>query len=326
MRYAAGWVVTLAGMACLTSCGEDGGPLAPIPLDVGAQGSTVRVGRLVYVTSTRIDTIARGDGVVRPTLITRVNVRNEGSNAVDISHGACNVSVDAYRTPDRDGPPAWNYDLSEDWGEGYARACIAILLVTRIAPGEEKQIGVNHTPLIDILADSLSDGRYYLAARVGANVASGVLLLPAGEFDLAVARPPLRDSVRHGSLDYRASSVVLSDGGTVQTTVTAIMWHGGGMLISYPRECVLTLAAYRDRNRRDAAPRSGAPDWQQARACAPGDEAYSLHGGGLTFRENVPTADILGADRPDGEHYLAVSVRTPTRHLWLSAGRVELRR
>ncbi|HSA55049.1 MAG TPA: hypothetical protein VLE53_05060 [Gemmatimonadaceae bacterium] len=300
--------------------------MAVIPVELGATGSTMRAGRFTYVTSSRIDMIEGWDGAVVPTLVTRVTIRNDAASAVEITHGACNVSVDAYRSPDRRGAPVWNHDRSESWDRGDARACDAVLLMTHLAPGEVKQLGVNFISLIDILGDSLPDGWYFLTARTRSSSTPAGIQLPAGDFDLTVARPALRDSVRHGGLTYRAWSTVPSGGGVVQATVTAVS-HAGGILIGFPRACAVTLAAYVNRERRDAAPRSGAPDWQQVRACAEGEQVYSLGGGkGLTFQETVQITDILGASRPDGEYHLAVMVRTPTRNLWLSAGSVALRR
>lgn len=312
---------------CAVGCSESGGPVAVVPLDVGPTGSTVRAGSFTYFTRSTIDTLVRANGTRYPALTSRVSIRNDGPRVVEVTHGVCNVSLDAYWMGGTTGQRVWDYDRSEAWDDGTPRLCILVGVVTRLNPGEEKPLGVNRTPLIDILGDSLSDGRYLFGARVQSSVTPAGMVLHAGEFDLEVARPPLRDSVRHDVLTYRAGSTVSADGGAIQAHVTARLTHAGGALVTFPRECVLTLAAYRDYGRRDAAPRSGAPDWTQARSCSDGEVIHSLdRGEALTFQESVPVLDVLGESRPEGEYFLAVLIRTPTRNLWLSAGSAELRR
>jgi hypothetical protein len=83
---------------------------------------------------------------------------------------------------------------------------------------------------------------------------------------------------------------------------------------------VVRVLAFRDRARRDAAPRSGAAEWRQTTAgCAAGTTQLSLsRGESRTF-----TADA--GPLPPGRHYLAALVRAAGRDLYLSAGEVDVR-
>lgn len=183
------------------------------------------------------------------------------------------------------------------------------------------------TRLIELLGDSLPNGRYYLSALVYSG-APGTVSVPAGDFDLALTRPPLADSVIHDLLTYRSAlSVVGSANGTLRANVTATLTHAGGSLDEFPRDCPIELVAYRAKDRRDSAPRSGAPDWRPTRPCSNAWAQVILNRGQSTSFETTAAArEILGSTLPEGLYHFAVVVHTRTRRVWLAAGSAELRR
>ncbi len=160
------------------------------------------------------------------------------------------------------------------------------------------------------------------------SVAPAGFSVPAGDFELALARPPLPDSLSHNRITYEASPILTADAGsTIRAKVEATLTHAGSSLVYYPRDCVVELVAYRDRDRRDTAPRSGAPDWRESRACAAGEQQVILNRGqSITFASSASPRDVLGASLPEGTYHFAVIVHTRTRDVWLSAGSGDLRR
>jgi hypothetical protein len=101
--------------------------------------------------------------------------------------------------------------------------------------------------VIEILGDSLPDGRYYFTATLGVNVApSGGQVLPAGEFDLALTRPSLSETVIHNLITYKAtttvsagSSALLRRGVAATRTRARAIPHvrDVGGVARHPREC-----------------------------------------------------------------------------------------
>jgi hypothetical protein len=101
--------------------------------------------------------------------------------------------------------------------------------------------------VIEILGDSLPDGRYYFTATLGVNVApSGGQVLPAGEFDLALTRPSLSETVIHNLITYKATTTVsagssarLRRGVAATRTRARAIPHvrDVGGVARHPREC-----------------------------------------------------------------------------------------
>lgn len=138
----------------------------------------------------------------------------------------------------------------------------------------------------------------------------------AGALDLALARPAMPAERPYDHVTYRTAGVALA-GGTRRAAVTATLTNAGSALRRYPRDCVVRLVAYRDRARRDEAPRSGAPDWEQTLAgCAAGEQELVLHAGAPRQFETTAAAARLAS----GRWYFAVYVRAPGRRVFLSAG------
>ncbi len=88
--------------------------------------------------------------------------------------GGCPVLLRAYRTADRTGEPAWDQERDI--------VCTQQLLIVTLAPGESREVEGRATA-VDILGDSLPNGRYHLAAVVRPDRRR--IELPAGEAELA---------------------------------------------------------------------------------------------------------------------------------------------
>jgi hypothetical protein len=249
----------------------------------------------------------------------RAVVRNAGTAPETLEFGVCNVTLLAHRTADRAGPPAWTSTAARPWEGTFGRGCPLPLYSARLAPGDTlaEPFGYS-TPLIELLGDSLPDGRYWFTARVHLVTPRLAQDVDAGALDLALARPALPAERTYDYVTYRAASVPTAAGARV--TVTATLTHAGGSLLTYPADCVVRVLAFRDRARRDAAPRSGAADWRQTtQGCAAGTTPLVLsRGESRTF-----AAD---AALPAGRHYLAALVRAAGRDLYLSAGEVDVAR
>ena len=324
-------IVAALGVLVVAACSSnDGGPTAPRRLDPLQQdqaGSSAATSGFTYNVSSKIaDAPSITDPLLRPTITVTAKVRNDRRDSTLVSYGACNVALDAYRTPDRRGTPVWNSWRAEPWEGTSGRGCIAILYQRKLEPGGELTFTYS-TRLIELLGDSLPNGRYYLSATIHAGAPGGVVM-PAGDFELELTRPPLPDSVIHDMLTYRSTSTVTGGAsGTVRANVTAMLTHAGGSLDEFPRDCPIELVAYRAKDRRDSAPRSGAPDWRPTRTCSDAWSRVILNKGESTSFEMSATArDILGSSLPEGLYHFAVVVHTRTRHVWLSAGSAELRR
>jgi hypothetical protein len=181
--------------------------------------------------------------------------------------------------------------------------------------------------LIEFLGDSLPDGHYPFSAQVELNFRS-TGPLPAGSASVSLPRSPLPASRTAGAVTYRAETNVES-GATlrIRTTVVATLTHAGGSVLHYSRECPLVVYAYRDRARRDAAPRSGEPDWRSARSCGPELQELTLQQrDSRIFEVRATTREILGDRLPPGRYYFAAAVRAERRTVYLSAGEADLRR
>jgi hypothetical protein len=316
----------VAGLLAACSSQSATGPIQPTPLQQSQDGSSATASGITYkVASSLADTPTQADPLLRPTITVTAKLRNDRADAVTLQYGACSVSLVAYANADRRGAPVWRSDASEPWEGTYGRGCIAILIGRTLASGAEFTLGAYSSRVIEILGDSLPNGHYYFAATLGVSSAPNGISLPAGDFDLTLTRPPLRDVLTHDFITYKATSTVT--GGAVQGKVTATLTDAGGYLVQYPKECVVELVAYRTRDRRDSAPWTGAPDWRATRACASGWQQTPLERGqSISFDATASAREILGSSLPEGTYYFVAIVHTRTRNVWLAAGSGELRR
>ena len=302
------------------------GPTALTPFEQSSGGSSASLSGFSYdVTTTLAEQPANVEALLKPAITTVAKLRNDRTEAATVTFGACNVSLVAYTSSARTGTPVWRSSASMPWEGTYGRGCILPLYEKRLAPGEELLLGSYSSRVIEIIGDSLPNGRYYLAATLSVSSAPNGITLPAGDFELALNRPPLRESVTHDLITYTASSVVLND--AVQGRVIGTLTNAGGMLTEYPAACAMEIVAYRSREHRDAAPRSGTPDWRSTRPCSAAWQQVTLFSGQSKVFDFVASArEVLGISLPDGTYYFAAVVHTRSRHIWLSAGQGVLRR
>lgn len=271
-------------------------------------------------------TIAGSDTV--QTLRADVTLTNLGELPAYLEFGACAVRLFAYATPDRSGAPLWDSNLRRPWVGTYGTGCILVLITKTIQPGDSIAFGLGPIPLIEMLADSLSDGRYYFSADVGFSNRAAIHGIPAGSAELAMPRASLPSTRIADLLTDRASPVSVAGTPAVVTEqVSATLDYAGSAIISFSHGCPLVLYAYRDRARRDAAPRSGAADWTQPVACGTQqDQVILSRGGSRTLETSVRAADILGSSLPSGRYYFAVALHAEGNRVMLSAGDAQLSR
>jgi hypothetical protein len=273
------------------------------------------------------------------------SVTNTTSRAIYLEYGACALSLHAYRSAARSGAPVWRSDRRAPWERlgprerrgGYG--CPAYLRARALAPGAtlERREFQLRVPLIEILGDSLLDGRYYFSAIVRLNDGH-TPEIPSGSATLALPREPLPSSRVAGSVTYTAATEVVDSASspTIRATVTVLLpQHPEALrrgienasLRRYSRNCPLVLHVYRDRARRDAAPRSRAPDWTSARDCGTELQELVLRGDEpRTFEVRATSREILGDRLPLGRYYFAVAVHHEHRTIYLSAGEANLTR
>ena len=326
LRFASTLVIAACAAACSDSATEPVSPFQPSTIEQNQSGSNASAAGFAFYVDTKLaDAPAATNPLLRPTITTTAKLRNVRSEPVLVQFGACNVSLAAYRTAERTGTPVWRSAASKPWEGTYGSGCILPLYERRLQPNEELSLGAYSARVIEVIGDSLPNGRYYFTATLAVSVAPNGISLPAGDFDLTLERPPLPDSVIHDLITYRAATTLNS--ATVRASVTATLTHAGGSVVEYPRECEIELVAYRAKDRRDAAPRSGAPDWRATRPCAAGwRQTILTRGQSVLFETSASATEILGSALPPGVYYFAVVVHTRSRNVWLSAGEAELRR
>lgn len=140
--------------------------------------------------------------------------------------------------------------------------------------------------------------------------------------------PPLEPVRTADLVSYHAETVVTATiPQTIRARVVGTLEHGGGALLKYSRDCPLILYAYRDRSRRDSAPRSGQAEWTSVGPCGPELQQVVLQRHQTkSFEVETTAREILGARLPPGRYHFAVAVRSQWRTLFLSAGQAELTR
>jgi hypothetical protein len=275
---------------------------------------------LAFRASTRLaDTVLRATG----------SVTNTTTRPIRIQFGACALVLRAYRSADRTGRPVWDSRQREPWAGSYGYGCPAYLATRTLAPGQtiRPHEFAARFPLAEILADSLPDGRYYFSASLRINHAH-TPEFPAGSLRLSLPRPPLPASRTAHAVVYRAATEPApSPTAAIRTTVIATLTHAGGSRLRYSLECPVTLYAYRSRARRDAAPRSGEPDWKSPQRCGRElQEMWLTRGDSRLLELRTSVQEILGDRLPPGRYYFVAVVREERRTVYLSAGEADLTR
>ena len=270
---------------------------------------------LRYRASVRVDgSTLRGRGVVT----------NAGRSPISLEFGSCALKLRAYRTAARTGPPAWRSEGRQPYGGGGFYGCGAVLHGAVIAPGDSlARFGVESL-VIEVLGDSLPDGRYYFTAVIELNSGASPEI-PAGEAQLSARRRAMGTERVSGVMTFRAGTTAA--GGNVRAAVTGTLSHAGGALVRMSAECPVVLYAYRTREERDQAPRAGPPAWTSHPRCGPETQEYSLsRGESRTWRVQASSRQILGTGRPPGRYYFAVVVNHEGTRTFLSAGDAQLAR
>jgi hypothetical protein len=130
-------------------------------------------------------TFAAATRVSGTNLEVKASLTNTNPAPVRLEYGACAVSLLAYRTADLAGMPVWNSDYRRPYGSPNTfYGCFGILLGGVIKPGETLSPATLNPsfPVLELLGDSLSGGRYYFKALVRMNWRT--VALPAGEADV----------------------------------------------------------------------------------------------------------------------------------------------
>lgn len=261
------------------------------------------------------------------SLTTTVTLDNRGELPSYLEYGACATRVLAYRTTARDAVPVWDSNQRRMWSTGQSLICLSYLAITTIQPGVRfsPREFVLDVPLMDVLGDSLPDGHYYFRASVGFSNRAAMTDIPAGDAEIAFPRPTLATTRRSFILEWKASPVRIVDG-SVRATVIGTVVNANSALVDVARDCPVLIRVYRDRERRDAAPRSGAPDWSQPTCGSAMEKKTVFRGEQQTLETSVPIREILGASMPSGRYYFAVVTRADGMEMTLSAGELDLTR
>jgi hypothetical protein len=264
-------------------------------------------------------------------------VMNAGPSSVRFEHGACALTIRLWRDPYRSGLPVWRSEYRQrPQVKGQRRvsyACTTQLILRELPPGDTLSFN-NNVPLIEVLADSLSDGRYWagvelrlLTDALRASRSETTYSFPAGSLELRRAPDPPVARLIAGGLSYEADTRTVRgstrEADTVRTFVlvtnTSLQSRrfsigGGNSLISY---------AYRSAEARDSYP--------------PGESVYTIGGGivGLRqftlgpgqkwlFETAAAARDIVATSGAGTYYFLAWLVRSEPNTTILSAGSVRL--
>lgn len=308
-------LVVVLGVFVFVACGR-----TPLETPLGPAAST---NLAIDLVPTATSVLAKRD--TTPTLRTTVTLVNRAESPTYLEYGACATRVLAYRTTASGASPVWDSNKRRLWDSGQPLVCLLYLAATTVAPGAtlaapEFSLEV---PLIDVLGDSLPDGHYYFKASIGFSNRAAITDLPAGDAELTLARPPLATTRRSFIMQWNALSVTLSDG-TVHARATGTVVNANSAQITLEKNCPILIRVYRDRARRDAAPRSGAADWSQPGCTSLTETKVLVRGETTTFDTSVPVDDILKKALSPGKYYFAVLVKGDGMAMTLSAGELDL--
>lgn len=251
-------------------------------------------------------------------------VANNGQLKDHLEYGDCALRLLAFSSSDRSGSPKWNSDARRPWeGSFGGYGCLSILYARDLDPGGSISFNFQ-SPLIEMLGDSLPDGRYYFSADLRFSNRPN-LTVPAGSLDLALPRSPLPTERTADLMVYRASPVTVDGSSVLHAHATATLGYANSALVGFSSDCPIVIYAYRDRARRDAAPRSGAADWVQRTSCGTQETSTGMtRGDARSLDTSAPVRDILGASLPAGTYYFAIAIRAQTNRVFLSAGEAVL--
>ena len=121
-------------------------------------------------------------------LATSVTLTNTGELPAHLEYGACAVRVLAFRDEARTGDPVWNSDYRKPYHASFGYGCILVLYVRDLQPSTSADFGFV-SPLIELVGDSLPNGRYYLAADLLVSAHPPFARIPAGSVDVQLSHP-----------------------------------------------------------------------------------------------------------------------------------------
>lgn len=96
---------------------------------------------------------------------------NRGAKSIGIAYGGCPIRIRLWRTADRKGPPAWKSEYREPRGQSGDStrrpryACPGYRIEGRLLPND-RLVFRQSIPLAEVLADSLSEGRYWVGLEL----------------------------------------------------------------------------------------------------------------------------------------------------------------
>ncbi|MDP2952062.1 MAG: hypothetical protein Q8O76_01935 [Chloroflexota bacterium] len=263
-------------------------------------------------------------------LQTVVMVTNTSDKRVHIQFGACSVWLRAYTSPDRSGVPAWDARKrpNPDPVTGAYWVCPSYLSGEELGPGESAT-PKEFRKLIeepDIMGDALPDGRYYFSATIEVNNTS--VDIPAGELELSRTQAPLPSVRTVDGIRYEARTELMQGSPPkVQTTLRVTNVSRSPIGAKVPRDCPIILYAYQDEARRDAAFRSGEPDWRPQERCYLVMDRFMLSPGeSREFETQVSASEALGESLLPGRYYFVAAVYNDGSTIVLSAGEADLKR
>ncbi len=252
-----------------------------------------------------------------------MTIANNGELKSHLEFGGCALRLLAFASSDRSGAPKWNSDARRPWEGSFGYACASILYTRDLDPGGSISFNFQ-SPLIEMMGDSLPDGRYYFSADLRFSNRPN-LTVPAGSLDLALPRPPLPAERTADLMVYHASGVTVDGSSVLHAHATATLGYANSALVGFSNDCPIVIYAYRDRARRDSAPRSGVADWVQRTSCGTQETSVGMgRGETRSLDTSVPVRDILGASLPSGTYYFAIAIRAQTNRVFLSAGEAVL--
>ncbi|HEX2080610.1 MAG TPA: hypothetical protein VHG08_23100 [Longimicrobium sp.] len=306
IRLPAAFLLTLLAAAC-----AGGATPRAAPPDASAGLDGLRYGAQV--------------AVLRDSLVARANLVNAGRAPVALEYGDCALLLRAWRSPEARGEPAWRSELRGPFGTGLREVCGSLLRTATLAPGDSLPRPLQlRVPLLDVLGDSLPDGRYWFTGVLQLNSGESAPF-PAGDGVLAARRPPLEPFRTADETRFDAETQVSE--GAVVATVVGRMVEAGSTALRMSEACPVVLYVYRTREEREAAPRAAVPAWVSHRDCPPGEVRHSLNRGEQrTWRVRAPVRAVLGDTLPDGRYFFAVAVNHAPHRFFLAAGEAMLTR
>ena len=248
------------------------GVVTPVPANAAASGEAIidpryegmrmrdgliRVDRLPfdYSASTRLVPWRMGPDSGQGIEV-RVTAVNRGTRPVRVQYGACAVELFAYHRDRSAATYVWRSSRRSPWSGRYLYACPTYGRDAVVQPGAtfQPEEFTMSFQVNELLADSLPNGEYEFAARVGLNFGQS-REIPAGRLTVALHRGALPKSRLTQGISYEAApAAVAARGKELVFGVTATVAYSGGVLYRISPACALHILAYRDRTARDMLP------------------------------------------------------------------------